>query len=193
LFSNLYGFWVTNYVAFNGDVIRELATQFLALAEKYEATVPRMIGHRMMGCSLASTGDLAQGRMHFDRAITLYDPAAHRSLAARFGQDNRVTVLSYRSVVVWLLGYPEAAFADAEHAVKHARELGQQPRSSASGSRSPRTPDLTIFAPNRASSSFAPNRIPHSAKTKWRRRPPDAAPPSRPERVGVPLARTRGK
>jgi hypothetical protein len=28
-------------------------------------------------------------------------------------------------------------------------------------------------------------------KTKWRRRPPDAAPPSRPERVGVPLARTR--
>ncbi len=125
LFSNLYGFWVTNYVAFNGDVIRELATQFLALAEKYEATVPRMIGHRMMGCSLASTGDLAQGRMHFDRAIALYDPAAHRQLAARFGQDNRVTVFGFGSVVVWLLGFPEAALADTEHAVKDARELGQ--------------------------------------------------------------------
>jgi predicted ATPase len=125
LFSNLYGFWVTNYVAFNGDVIRELATHFLALAEKYEATVPRMIGHRMMGCSLASTGDLAPARMHFDRAIALYDPAAHRQLAARFGQDNRVTVFSFGSVVVWLLGFPEAALAGTEHAVKHARELGQ--------------------------------------------------------------------
>ena len=34
LFSVLYGFWVANYVAFNGDALRELAAQFLALAEK---------------------------------------------------------------------------------------------------------------------------------------------------------------
>ena len=49
LFSVLYGFWVANYVAFNGDVMRELAAQFLALAEKQGATVPLMIGHRLMG------------------------------------------------------------------------------------------------------------------------------------------------
>jgi hypothetical protein len=30
LFSVLYGFWVASYIAFNGDVMRELATQFLA-------------------------------------------------------------------------------------------------------------------------------------------------------------------
>ena len=52
LFSVLYGFWVANYVAFNGDVVRELATQFLALAQKQTATVPLMIGHRLMGQSL---------------------------------------------------------------------------------------------------------------------------------------------
>src|SRR5208282_3462615 len=28
LFSVLYGFWVANYVAFNGEVSRELAAQF---------------------------------------------------------------------------------------------------------------------------------------------------------------------
>jgi hypothetical protein len=28
-----------------------------------------------------------KGRRHFDQAIALYDPAAHRSLAARFGAD----------------------------------------------------------------------------------------------------------
>ena len=34
LFSVLYGFWVANPGAFNGDVVRELAAQFLTLAEK---------------------------------------------------------------------------------------------------------------------------------------------------------------
>ena len=34
LFSVLYNFWIANYAAFNGDVIRKLAAQFLALAEK---------------------------------------------------------------------------------------------------------------------------------------------------------------
>ena len=62
LFSVLYGFWVANTVAFNGDVLRELAAQFLALAEKQRATVPLMIGHRLMGIVLAVHGDIAEGR-----------------------------------------------------------------------------------------------------------------------------------
>ena len=32
--------------------------------------------------------------------------------------------LVYRSLALWLLGYPEAALADAEHALKDAREIG---------------------------------------------------------------------
>ena len=47
LFSVLYGFWVSKHVAFNGDVTCELASQFLAIAEKQEQTVPLMIGHRL--------------------------------------------------------------------------------------------------------------------------------------------------
>ena len=49
LFSVLYGFWVANYIAFNGDVLRELAAQFLTLAAKHRSTLPLMIGHRIMG------------------------------------------------------------------------------------------------------------------------------------------------
>ena len=125
LFSVLYGFWVANYIAFNGDVMRELATQFLALAEKQGATVPLMIGHRLMGISLLSTGNIAESRTHFERAIALYDPAVHRPLATRFGHDIRVAVLSYRSWALWFLGFPEAALADVEHALADAREIGQ--------------------------------------------------------------------
>ena len=35
-----------------------------------------------------------------------------------------MTVLSYRSCALWMLGYPEAALADTEHALKDAREIG---------------------------------------------------------------------
>ena len=125
LFSVLYGFWVANLVAFNGDAMRELAVQFLALAEKQGATAPLMIGHRLIGLSLLHTGDIAEGRAHLDQAIALYDPAEHRPLATRFGQDVRVAALSFRSLALWILGYPEAALADSEHALKDAREIGQ--------------------------------------------------------------------
>ena len=126
LFSVLYIFWAVNYLAFNGDAMRELAAQFLTLAEKQGATTgPFMIGHRLMGNSLFLTGDLTEGRAHFDQALALYDPAEHRVLAARFGQDIRVAILCNRSWALWLLGYPDAALADVDHALEDAREIGQ--------------------------------------------------------------------
>jgi predicted ATPase len=125
LFSVLYGFWATNQVAFNGDAIRALAAQVLALAEKLGATVPLMIGHRLMGMSLFQTGDIAEGRAHFDKAIVLYDPAEHRPLATHFGQDLGVSILCFRSLTLWVLGYPEAAIADSKQAIRYAREIGQ--------------------------------------------------------------------
>jgi predicted ATPase len=125
LYSVLYSFWVANIVAFNGDVIRELAAQFLTLAEQQRATVPLMIGHRLMGMSLVGTGAIAESREHLDRAITLYNPAEHRPLATRFGQDLGVSILSYRSLALWFLGYPNAALAAADRALKDAREIGQ--------------------------------------------------------------------
>jgi hypothetical protein len=124
LFSVLYGFLVANYVAFNGDAMRTLATQFLALAEKQGASVPLMIGHRLMGTFLLFTGDIAESRAHYDRAIALYDPTEHRPLAMRFGQDVGVAILSFRSLALWVLGYPEAALTDTKQAITYAREIG---------------------------------------------------------------------
>ena len=124
LFSILYGVWAANYVAFNGEVTRELASQFAALAEKRTETVPLMIGHRLMGNSLMLTGDIAEGRAHYDQAFALYDPVKHRPLATRFGQDVGVSIFVYRALAQWMLGYPETALADADHAVEDARGSG---------------------------------------------------------------------
>jgi class 3 adenylate cyclase/predicted ATPase len=125
LFAVIYGFWVGNYVAFNGDALRDLAAQFMVLAENQGATVPLMIGHRLMATSLMCTGDIPKSRAHYNSSIALYDPAEHRPLATRFGQDVGVVVLSYRSWTLWLLGYPQAALMDSDRALRDAREIGQ--------------------------------------------------------------------
>ena len=70
LFSALYGFWIASHVAFNGDIVRELAAQFLARAERQGATVPLMIGHRLLGTSWLLTGTIAEGQAHLDRAAS---------------------------------------------------------------------------------------------------------------------------
>ena len=125
LFSVLFGFCAANIMAFDGDVSRDLAGQFLALAEKQRGSFPLVLGHNFLGASLTLRGDIAEGRAHLDQGIALYDPAEHRPLAARFGrEDPRVASLFFRSKGLWVLGYPEAALLDIDQALKDAREIG---------------------------------------------------------------------
>jgi class 3 adenylate cyclase/predicted ATPase len=124
LFSVLERSWVASMAAFKGDVVRELARQFLALAEKQRATLPLINGHRIMGISLLYIGNMAEARAHLDCAIALYDPEEHRPLALRVGVDQRVIALSFGSWALWLLGYPNAALADADRALEYARGVG---------------------------------------------------------------------
>jgi hypothetical protein len=84
--------------------MRELAVEFLTLAEKQGATVPLVIAHHLMGMTLGLMGSIAEARTRFDQALALYDPAERRPLATRFGPDNRVTALfsCIDPLVAWL-------------------------------------------------------------------------------------------
>ena len=124
MFSVLWGVWLTNLVAFKGEVLHALSSEFLLLAEREGSTLPLMVGHRMMGTTLQLTGDNAGAIVHYDKSLALYDPVEHRLPAMRF-VDARVAVLSFRALTLWVAGYPDKAVADAEHAIEDAREIGQ--------------------------------------------------------------------
>ena len=124
LFSVLYGLWVASYNTFDGNSVRERAEQFLAAAGRQGTTVPVMVGCRLMGISLAHTGDLVTGRAHLDDARSLYDAPLHRPLATRFGQEIGTGILFQRALPLWMLGYPQAAVADCDQAMRDARDLG---------------------------------------------------------------------
>jgi hypothetical protein len=84
LFSVLHGAWAANMMAFNGEAANEVSAQFMALAERHGATASLVAGHRMLGTSLLFLGEIEKSQAQFNRAVTLYDPAQHRSLAMRF-------------------------------------------------------------------------------------------------------------
>lgn len=123
-FSVLYGFWVANRVALDGDLACKLAAQFLARARERKAGGPLVVGHLVMGISLVVTGDFIGGRAHLDRAIMLYHPAEHRVLATQFAHDVRVSAYTWRAIGLWALGHTEAALADVERALADIREIG---------------------------------------------------------------------
>jgi DNA-binding SARP family transcriptional activator/class 3 adenylate cyclase len=123
--SVLHGFWVASHVGFDGNAVRELSTEFMALAKKQGTPFALVLANRVMGTSLLYLGDIVGARDHLDKALALYEPAKHRSLGARFGQEAGVAILSNRLLALWLLGYPEAALKDAENGLEHARTLGQ--------------------------------------------------------------------
>jgi predicted ATPase len=75
--------------------------------------------------ALALMGNLVDGKEHYDRALAIYDPAEHRPLATLSGRNVGVSILSFRSACLWLLGYPQASRNDAERALKNAREIDQ--------------------------------------------------------------------
>ena len=124
LFSVFYGAWVASYNTFEGDAVLRRAEECLAAAEKQSTPVALMVGRRLMGISLFHTGKLSEGRAHLDYARRLYNPAEHRPLATRFGQDIGVGILYMRALPLWMLGYPDAALADCSQAMNDAREIG---------------------------------------------------------------------
>ena len=81
--------------------------------------------HVAFANALALTGDLVDGKEHYDRALAIYDPAEHRQLTTRSGRDVGVALLASRSSCIWILGYPAASHNDTELALKNARETDQ--------------------------------------------------------------------
>jgi class 3 adenylate cyclase/predicted ATPase len=123
LFPIMYGEWTSNIVRGNILVARDLAEQFLRLANRQSDSLPILVGHRLLGMSLWPLGDLAGGRAEFEHTIALYDPDVHTGSAFRYGHDSRVMTLSYLALIELISGGARRAFLLAEEAYRYANEL----------------------------------------------------------------------
>ena len=104
-------------------VAHEAARELLRSAEDRGDAAARVTGHRMVGATLCQLGRLAESRDHLEAALALYDPVRDRTSALVYAIDSRVVCLSWLSLVLVVLGYPEQALAQNGEALAYAREL----------------------------------------------------------------------
>ena len=123
LYPLMYGEWAFNIVSGRIKNSRQLAEKYMLLAQQQTDTVPLLVGHRMLGTSLASLGELSLARVQLERALTLYDPRLHAASAFIYGQDSRVSALTFLALTLLILGAPTEAIAAGRRALDYADEL----------------------------------------------------------------------
>ncbi|MEJ7584468.1 MAG: adenylate/guanylate cyclase domain-containing protein [Acidimicrobiales bacterium] len=107
------------------DLGAELAERVLAIAAACGDDTLELLGRiqlahpRLYQCRSPETLEHAQ------RALAIYDPARHRSIAKRFGTDHGVAAHTFAGWALMALGYADQALAHLDEAVALARWLGQ--------------------------------------------------------------------
>ncbi|KWR91538.1 adenylate/guanylate cyclase domain-containing protein [Cupriavidus sp. IDO] len=96
---------------------RELAGQLLALAKEAQDPALLVQAHRALGANLSYLGELAPARAQLEQAMALYDPRQHRSHGFIYGLEPGVQGLALIAMDLWLLGYPDQAWARSQEAL----------------------------------------------------------------------------
>jgi tetratricopeptide (TPR) repeat protein len=122
-FPMLFGLWLFYSVRADYNTARELGEQLVSLAQSAQDPALLIEAHTARGNTLSFLGELVPAREHLEQAIALYDPQQYRSHAFVFGQDPGVHSLSFLTLVLWLLGYPDQARKRSSEAYALAQEL----------------------------------------------------------------------
>jgi predicted ATPase len=123
LFPVLWGLWIFYLQRAELQTGRELAEQFLRLAQTAHDSALLVEAHSMLGLTLFLPGELASAQVHTEQGIALYDVAEHGSLAMLYGEDPGVCGLCYGAAAQWHLGYPDRARKQIKAALTLAQEL----------------------------------------------------------------------
>ncbi|AKT43943.1 TOMM system kinase/cyclase fusion protein [Chondromyces crocatus] len=68
-------------------------------------------------------GCFEEARIHLERALSIYDPVAHRKSADTYGIDSKVCAHVIFALLSWFMGQPDGALEHARTAVAWAKEL----------------------------------------------------------------------
>lgn len=123
LFPVLYGLWLFHLVRAQLQTARDLGEQLLGLAQRSQEVALILEAHRALGTSLFYLGELALARTHLERALALYNPHEHHSLAFRSGQDPGVVCRGFAAWALGILGYPDQALQRSHETITPPREL----------------------------------------------------------------------
>ncbi|HEV8718494.1 MAG TPA: adenylate/guanylate cyclase domain-containing protein [Candidatus Binatia bacterium] len=124
LFPALWGSWVFYNIRGELQTSRELAARLLSLAQSAQDAAFLLEAHHALWFTSLLCGELTAAHAHSEQGIVLYERQQHHSLALLYGgHDPGVCCRNVRTLVLWLLGYPDQADQRSQEALTLAREL----------------------------------------------------------------------
>jgi predicted ATPase/tRNA A-37 threonylcarbamoyl transferase component Bud32 len=123
LFPVLWGLWLFHKVRSELATAERLADELLGLARQASDPNLALQAHQALAMTAFCRGRPTIALSHVEQAATLYHPESHTVHAAEFGQDPGVICKAFGAVVLWLLGYPDAAALESEAAISMSENL----------------------------------------------------------------------
>jgi tetratricopeptide (TPR) repeat protein len=124
VFPMLYGSCFMRLLRGECRTAYELAEQMMRRADA--ASLPAILpyAHHALGQTLYYLGNPSAGLTHIKMAVSLYDPAVHFALTARYTTiDVKVHSQGLVAFILWKMGYAEQAMTTAQQALVWAHEL----------------------------------------------------------------------
>ena len=106
---------------------RQLADEMVRLGELSGDDPTRVLGCEAGGTACFHLGEFAAGRIYYERALALYDPAHRASYSELLSYDPRVWLRTYLSWQLACLGHLDQALFQREAALEEARRLSHPP------------------------------------------------------------------
>jgi predicted ATPase len=127
-FPVLWGLWLYHKVRSELDKARSLAEELSASAQRLNAPDLALQAYQARAMTAFCRGEQHEALRHVEQAAALYDPAQHETHAFQFGQDPGVICKAFGAVVLWLLGYPDAAATQSDAALRMSEDLSPSSR-----------------------------------------------------------------
>jgi adenylate cyclase len=129
VFPVLWGLWLYYKVHSELGTARRMAHDLSDLARRMNDPNLSLQAHQALGMTAFCRGEPETSLAHVEQAIAQYDPRRHGTHAFEFGQDPGVIVKGFGAVVLWLLGYPDAAARQCDSAIGQSYNLSPSSQS----------------------------------------------------------------
>jgi predicted ATPase len=119
----LRGLWLFSMVRAEFKTAREMAEQFLSLAQHVQDPILLLGAHEQMGFLLTLFPELISAHEHCEHAITHYDSQKHRTYVSIYEADLGMWAHAQVALVLWCLGSSNQALQRCCEALTLAQEL----------------------------------------------------------------------
>jgi len=120
-----WGLWTFYTLSAELDTARKLAEEFLKLGERLTYAGITLRAHWALEITNMHLGNFELALKHFEQALALYEPEAHRDDSFLYALNPGVAMPCFAAWALWCLGRSDDAVNQIDQALALARDLGE--------------------------------------------------------------------